>query len=69
MPGARIEVDYDTCEGLGMCESMADDYFDLGDDDQVTVPQPEVPEADRGHVHAAVEACPVLALRLVEEDR
>ena len=62
--GARIVVDRDKCEGLGMCEAMASDYFELDDDEQMTVLQEDVPEADRGHVHAATQACPVLALTL-----
>ena len=63
--GAKIVVDRDKCEGLGMCEAMASDYFELDDDDEMTVLQDDVPDADRGHVHAATQACPVLALTLV----
>ena len=33
----RIEVDRDNCEGLGMCEAMAHEYFELDDDDTMTV--------------------------------
>ncbi|WP_148616460.1 ferredoxin [Nocardioides rubriscoriae] len=66
--GARIHVDYDKCEGLGMCEAMASDYFELREsadgDDEMHVLQQDVPEADRAHVHAATQACPVLALTL-----
>jgi ferredoxin len=59
----RIDVDRDTCEGLGMCEAMAHEYFEL-DDDTMTVLDDSPPEADRSKVHAAVEACPVMALSL-----
>lgn len=62
--GAKIVVDRDKCEGLGMCEAMASDYFELDDDEQMVVLQEDVPESDRGHVHAATQACPVLALTL-----
>lgn len=62
----KIQVDYDTCEGLGMCEAMADDYFELDDDEEMTVLNDSPPEADRAHVHAAVEACPVMALKLLD---
>jgi len=44
----RIEVDRERCEGVGMCEAMASDVFEL-DDDEV-----------------AVQACPVLALTLID---
>ncbi|MBC9732312.1 ferredoxin [Nocardioides marmotae] len=60
----RIAVDRDLCEGLGMCEAMASDYFELDDDEVMHVLDETPAEADRGRVHAAVEACPVLALRL-----
>jgi ferredoxin len=61
----RIAADLDRCEGLGMCESMADDYFEVDDDtDQVVLIEEQPPEADRAHVYAAVQACPVLALTL-----
>ena len=63
--GLRIVVDRDTCEGLGMCEAMASDYFELDDDDVMQVLDDSPPESDRGHVHAAVQACPVLALKLL----
>ncbi|WP_110207590.1 ferredoxin [Nocardioides daejeonensis] len=60
----RITVDRDKCEGLGMCQSMADDYFELDDDDELTILDDTPAEADRAHVFAAVQSCPVLALTL-----
>jgi ferredoxin len=61
----RIEVDRGRCEGLGMCEAMASDFFELDDDEQMQVLNETPGDADRGHVNAAVQACPVLALTLV----
>jgi ferredoxin len=61
----KILVDHDKCEGLGMCEAMANDYFEVDEDeDKVVVLDDSPAEADRGHVFAAVQACPVLALTL-----
>jgi ferredoxin len=60
----RIQVDRDKCEGLGMCEAMAHEYFEVDDDDMMTVLDATPPDGDRSKVHAAVEACPVLALSL-----
>ncbi len=60
----RIEADRETCEGLGMCEAMSD-LFEVGDDGVVAVLDHEPPEDHRGDVQAAVDACPVLALKLV----
>ena len=61
----KIVADLDKCEGLGMCEAMANDYFEVDEDeDRVRVLEENPPESDRAHVHAATQACPVLALTL-----
>ncbi len=63
----RIVADHDRCEGLGMCESMADDFFEVDDEEDRVVVLDDAPsEDDRAHVYAAVQACPVLALSLVD---
>lgn len=61
----RVMVDRDRCEGLGMCEAMAHDYFELDDDDTMVVLEESPPESERSHVHAAVQACPVRALTIL----
>lgn len=61
-----IHVDRPACEGIGMCEAQADDYFRVGDDGLVEVVQPEVAAADHAHVAAAVDSCPMSALRLAK---
>lgn len=62
----RIVVDEHTCEGLGMCEAMAVDYFEVQPEGLVRILD-ERPEPDRvEEVRAAVESCPVMALKLVE---
>lgn len=61
----QIVADLEKCEGLGMCESMANDYFEVDEDEElVQVLDEQPPESDRAHVYAAVQACPVLALTL-----
>ncbi len=60
----RIVVDRDLCDGLGMCQAMAPDYFELDDDDVMTVLNDSPLEKDRARLHAAVESCPALALSL-----
>ena len=62
----RILVDRDKCEGLGMCEAMAHEFFEVDDDDTMTVLDESPPESERPTVHAAVEACPVMALTLAD---
>jgi ferredoxin len=60
----RIEVDREVCEGLGMCESMAHDFFEVDDDDVMHLLDDSPPEERRSEVSAAVASCPVQALRL-----
>ena len=66
----KIVADLEKCEGLGMCEAMANDYFEVDEDpdkgDRVVVLDDSPPESDRAHVYAAVQACPVLALTLAD---
>ena len=60
----RIEVDRDVCEGIGMCESMAHEFFELDDDDEMRVLVEAPGDEHRGQIAAAVASCPVQALRL-----
>jgi ferredoxin len=60
----RIVVDRDLCDGHGMCEAMAHEYFELDDDDVMQLLDESPPESERAKVHAAVQACPALALSL-----
>lgn len=60
----RIDVDRDLCEGLGMCEAMAHEFFELDDDDVMRVLDESPGEEHRSQLSAAVNSCPVLALSL-----
>lgn len=60
----RILADRAKCEGLGMCEAMAPDFFEVGDDATVVVLDANPEEEHRTDLAAAVDSCPVLALRL-----
>jgi len=60
----RIAVDRDRCEGLGMCEAMAHEFFELDDDDVMHVLDEAPGEAHRQQLSSAVASCPVLALSL-----
>jgi len=61
----RIVADLRKCEGLGMCEAMADQYFEVSDEGRVYLLNEDPVEGDRQLVDAAVKSCPVSALRLV----
>jgi ferredoxin len=60
----RIEIDWNRCEGHGMCEVVAPEYFALDDDGNLTVFAEDVADRDEAHVRDAAMACPVAALRL-----
>ncbi|NEN78225.1 ferredoxin [Nocardioides zeae] len=60
----RIVADLGKCEGLGMCEAMAPDFFEVDEDGVVDVLDAEPGEEHRTDLTAAVDACPVLALTL-----
>ena len=61
----KIVLDRELCDGHGMCEAMAHEFFELDDDDVMHVLDESPPESERAKVHAAVQACPALALTLV----
>lgn len=60
----RINVDENSCAGHGVCESIADDVFEVGDDGVVTLLQGAQDPARRADVRAAVDRCPTRALTL-----
>ncbi|MFY9918915.1 MAG: ferredoxin [Mycobacterium sp.] len=62
----RVEVDLDKCTGHGICESIAEDVFEVQDDGIVAIEEPERPESDRGRMQQAVTQCPAAALRLID---
>lgn len=62
----RIDVDYDKCTALGICESLAPEFFEVDDEGDLQVLRADVPDDQRAHLEAAVAGCPTGALRLVE---
>lgn len=61
----KIIVDRDKCEGLGMCEAMSHEFFEVGDDGFVSVLNEAPGEEHRKEVLAAIDSCPVMALKLI----
>ncbi|HEX5145162.1 MAG TPA: ferredoxin [Mycobacterium sp.] len=64
----RMEVDLGKCVGHGICETIAEDVFEVRDDGFVVVLRPQCPESDRERMQAAVTQCPAGALHFVETD-
>ena len=65
MTRLRIDVDYDRCEGHGLCAEQAPDLFSLDDDAELTYHSDgaDLPGEAHGRARAAIAACPVAALR------
>jgi ferredoxin len=59
----EIIVDRERCTGIGICESVAPEYFEVDDDGKLTlIGVPD--ESQRALVDEAVRSCPARALRL-----
>jgi ferredoxin len=63
----RVEVDLDKCTGHGICESIADDVFEVQEDGTVLIHENERPESDHERMQQAVTQCPAAALYLREQ--
>jgi sterol 14-demethylase len=64
----RVKVDFDLCQGHGVCRSEAAEVFDVDRDrQQVVLKQERPPEELREKVRAAVRYCPTKALSIEEE--
>jgi ferredoxin len=66
-PGLRIDVDSGRCQGLGICESIAPEHFEVRDDGAMRIIQAGVTVGLLDRVREAVELCPTQALRLTGE--
>jgi ferredoxin len=62
----KIDVDWDLCESNGVCMGIIPEVFQLGDDDMLTVLQPEVTPENEAQVRDAVRQCPRQAISITE---
>lgn len=60
----KVEVDLAKCTGHGICESIAEEVFEVQDDGTLAIHEPERPESDRSRMQQAVTQCPAAALKL-----
>jgi len=63
----RIEVDPDTCIGSGICESIAEDLFHVGDDGVMTPVADVVSDEREDAVTQAVARCPTASIRILSD--
>lgn len=63
----KVDIDWDRCEGHGLCAGQAPEVFDLDDDGELhfSYPEGEIPDALVPTTRSAIGACPVAALREV----
>ena len=66
----RVEVNWDTCVGHGVCEGVAPEVFEVDDDGALQLLHDgEIPERMRPGVRKAAFACPEHALRLLSSEQ
>jgi ferredoxin len=63
----KIIVDRSKCSGIGICESLAPEYFEIAEDGNLALLREAFAQADRLIVESAVSACPARALAIREE--
>lgn len=63
----KIVVDWDKCTGMGMCESLAPDVFEVDDDGSLILHSETVPDGQEDDVREAVASCPTEALSLSDD--
>jgi ferredoxin len=63
----KVTVDRAKCTGLGICEAMAPDVFEVDENGDLVLLTETVSADQLDEARAAVEGCPTEALRLVEE--
>jgi ferredoxin len=59
-----VLVDRARCTGLGICESIAPEVFEIADDGQLILLRDDVPDGELATMEEAVQSCPTAALRL-----
>jgi ferredoxin len=64
----KIVVNEDRCTGLGICESIAPAFFEVGDDGALVLLRDKFSESGRADIEEAVRSCPTLALSVTDED-
>ncbi|KRC54115.1 ferredoxin [Nocardioides sp. Root79] len=62
-----VTVDFDKCTGLGICESLAPDFFEVNDDGELLLLKAEISDTELQEVEEAVNGCPTEALKIVDQ--
>lgn len=60
----KVVVDFVKCTGLGICESMAPDFFEVDEGGDLVLVKEDITDAELQSVEEAVSGCPTEALRI-----
>jgi ferredoxin len=60
----KVRVDFAKCTGLGICESMAPNIFEVDDDGKLLLLKDDITDDELQSVEEAVTGCPTEALRI-----
>lgn len=60
----RISVDRSRCTGLGICESLSPEVFEIDDEGSLVLRAETISDEQLDVVEQAVDGCPTEALRL-----
>lgn len=63
----KIVVDFAKCSGIGICESIAPEFYEVNDDGDLVLLREDVHAADLASIEKTVLECPTAALSLVAE--
>jgi ferredoxin len=62
----NVEVDLTKCTGHGICESVAEEVFEVQDDGTVAIDHERAARLDDRLLEKVVTQCPAAALRLLD---
>lgn len=60
----KCVVDFDKCTGLGICESLAPEFFEVNDDGDLVQLKSDITDDELQAVEEAVAGCPTEALTI-----
>ncbi|GIM86888.1 ferredoxin [Salinispora arenicola] len=63
----RVVVDYNLCDGNGLCAAVAPDLFEVDEDDQLHVLDERPGAALWDLAEDAAQACPKMAISIEEQ--
>jgi len=63
----KVQVDFDLCESNALCEALAPETFELGDDDALQILDDRVTDDNVDIIERAVASCPRSAISILDD--